>query len=217
MQPTPIHEAADKSARSARGAEDLRSPIAWLVLALVIEQPSHGYEISQRYEQRFGAFAAMSAPRIYAALDRLRDAEMIEQLELQPVEPVRKQHLMRRSYRATAAGVHAYRSWVAQRMQDDPQQPQLLGRIATVGVLGLDAVLDVVDRYEQSCLEELRRLPTDSDRLATGTADIHEITQALVVDQQRRELGARIEWATHARGILQLASARAKSEHAEPT
>lgn len=193
------------ASEEARGkaADEARSPVTWLVLALLIERPSHGYEVSQRYDERFGSFAALSVPRIYAAIDRLRDAGMIEPIVLDPAKATRKQHLMRRSYRATAAGAQAYRRWVAERMRDDPQRPQLLARIASVGWLGLEAVLEVIDRYDRACTEELRSLPTDSDQLELGRCSPEELTEYLVTDQQRRELRARHDWATHARRVLQ--------------
>ncbi len=74
MQPNPPKRksSASQAARQLRGVEDPWSPAVWLVLALVIEQSSHGYEISQRYQRRFGSFVSMSVPRVYAALDRLR-------------------------------------------------------------------------------------------------------------------------------------------------
>lgn len=209
MQPGP-QQSIDSNdtlavAREGRGraAEDARSPVGLLVLALLIEQPSHGYELSQRYDERFGSFAALSVPRIYAALDRLRDAEMIEPIVLDTTKPMPKQHLMRRSYRATPAGVRAYRAWVAERLRDDPQRPQLLARIAASGGLGLDGVLEVIDRYERACVEELQALPTDSEQLELGECSLEDLTRFLVNDQQRRELSARREWAIHARRVLQ--------------
>lgn len=192
---------ATREAR-ARAAEDGRSPVAWLVLALLMEQPSHGYELSQRYDERFGSFAALSVPRIYAALDRLRDAGMIEPMPLDTGRTVPKQHLMRRSYRATAAGVAAYRNWVAERMRDDPQRPQLLARIASAGWLGLEGVLAVIDRYERACVEELQGLAPDDERLQAGECSLEELTGYLVADQQRRELRARRDWAVHARRVV---------------
>jgi DNA-binding PadR family transcriptional regulator len=207
MKPTALEDENPASLATQQihrgGAEDQRSSSAWLVLALVIEQPSHGYEISQRYQRHFGSFQPMSVPRVYAALDRLRDAKMIEPIVVKPVEPARKQHLMRRSYRATRAGVKAHRAWVAERMRDDPQRPQLLGRIASAGLVDIDAVLDVIDRYQRECMEELRALPTGSERLEAGRSSLEELTEYLVNDQQRRELRARHDWAVHARGILE--------------
>jgi DNA-binding PadR family transcriptional regulator len=199
----------------ARAVEDQRSSGVWLVLALVIEQPSHGYEISQRYERRFGSFRSMSVPRVYGALDRLRDAGMIEPIAVKPVKPARKQHLMRRSYQATDAGARAYRRWVAEEMRDDPQRPLLLARMASVGVLGIDAVLDVIDCYERECIEELRALPTHSEPLQSGRSSLEELTESLVIDQQRRELRARHDWAVHARDIVEAHKQRLAAESTE--
>lgn len=196
----------------SRAAEDARSPVGWLVLALLIEQPSHGYELSQRYEERFGAFAALSVPRIYAALDRLRDADMIEPVVLDTSKPTPKQHLMRRSYRATAAGVQGYRAWVAERLRDDPQRLQLLARLAASGGLGLKGVLEVINSYERTCVEELTALPTDSEQLELGQCSIEQVTRFLVNDQQRRELSARREWAIHARRVIQALIRRGVAE-----
>jgi DNA-binding PadR family transcriptional regulator len=203
-------------AAPARGVEDARSPAAWLVLALIIEQPSHGYEISQRYQRRFGSFLPMSVPRVYGALDRLRDTKMIEPIRLKPVRPAGKQHLMRRSYRATEAGVQAYQRWVAERMRDDSQRPRLLGRIASSGLLGIDALLDVIDRYQRECMEELRALPTGSEQSDTGHSSLAELTESLVIDQQRRELAARIDWAVHARKALEAHKQSAAAEAGQP-
>jgi DNA-binding PadR family transcriptional regulator len=196
----------------AGAVEDPRTSGVWLVLALVIEQPSHGYEISRRYERRFGSFQSMSVPRVYGALDRLRDAGMIDPITLKPVKPARRQHLMRRSYRATDAGVQAYRRWVAEQMRDDPQRLALLARIASVGVLGVDAVLDVIDCYQRECMEELRALATDSESLEGGRSSLQELTESLVIDQQRRELRARHDWAVHAREILEAHRQRLSAE-----
>jgi len=197
----------------ARAAEDPRASGAWLVLALVIEQPSHGYEISQRYERRFGSFQSMSVPRVYAALDRLRDTGMIEPIALKPVKPARRQHQMRRSYQATDAGVKEYRRWVAEQMRDDPRRPALLARLVSVGVLGIEAVLDVIDNYQRECMEELRELPTAQP--FEEDSSLEELTENLVIDQQRRELRARHDWALHAGQILEAHKKRLSAEPGE--
>jgi DNA-binding PadR family transcriptional regulator len=207
MQPN-RHERMSAASLAAQqlgggGVEDSRSPAAWLVLALVIEQPSHGYEISQRYQRHFGSFLPTSVPRVYGALERLKDAGLIEPIALKSAQPPPKQHLMRRSYRATRSGVRAYQRWVAERMRDDPQRPQLLGRITSTGLLGIDAVLDVIDQYQRECMEELQALPTGSAQVESGDSTLEELTESLVIDQQRRELRARNDWAAHARQVLE--------------
>lgn len=82
---------------SGRAGEDGRSQAYWLILGLVIDEPSHGYEISRRYESRFGELVPLTVPRVYAALDRLRDDGLIEPVALEESPEVPKQHLMRRS------------------------------------------------------------------------------------------------------------------------
>jgi hypothetical protein len=64
-------------------------------------------------------------------------------------------------------------------------------------------VLDVIDLYERTCVEELQALPTDSSELELGDCSLEEVTSFLVADQQRRELNARREWAVHARRVVQ--------------
>lgn len=181
-------------------SEDARSPAAWLVLALIIEQPSHGYEIHRRYEQRFGGFLPTSRPRLYAILEQLRSSRMVESIVLESGDGSRKQHDLRRSCRATKAGAQAYRRWVSERMRDDPEQLELLGRIASAGLLGVDTVSDLIDRYESDCMREMKALPTSEAGAAHD--NVTELVESLVVDQRRREMRARIDWVIYARRIV---------------
>lgn len=211
------HGSARLARRKARatGTEDLISSAAWLVLALLIEQASHGYEISQRYQRRFGSFMPLSVPRVYGALDRLREAGMIEPVATR-AKSASKQERMRRSFRATKEGAEAYRRWLGEQMRDDPRRPQLLGRIVSAGVLGIDALLDVIDRYQRECMQELAALPGASERLESGRASLEELTESLVVDQQRRELRARNDWAAHARQVLEAHAEAMSPESSQP-
>jgi DNA-binding PadR family transcriptional regulator len=188
--------------------EDAWPLAAWMVLALVVEQPSHGYEIHRRYELRFGGFLPTSMSSLYAILSRLWDAGMIELVVLEPTGRSRKQHDLRRSYRATRKGAQAFRRWVAGRIMDDSERLDLLARIAAVGFLGLDAVSGVIDRYESDCMQGMKVLPTsDPDDAHGGVA---ELIESLVVDKRRREMRARIDWAIHARRTLRVYAEQAE-------
>jgi DNA-binding PadR family transcriptional regulator len=191
---------AGMAAEQLGSADELRSPIVWLVLALVIEVPSHGYEINQRYEARFGGFLPVSGSSVYAALGRLQSAGMIEPIALEASEGSPRQRSFRRSYRATAAGARAYRVWVASRMRDDPQRVRLLGRLASTGLLGIGALIELVDRYEQECLREAKTMST-SDGRETRRADrgMAELAEHLVAEQQRLEMRAQLDWVAYAR------------------
>jgi len=110
---------------------------------------------------------------------------------------------MRRSYRVTRAGAKAYRAWVAERLADDPQRTQLLARITSTAGLGLDGMLDVIDRYEQACGQELDALFADFPEIEDGPVSAEQLARFLIADQRRRELGARREWASHARSLIE--------------
>jgi DNA-binding PadR family transcriptional regulator len=210
---TELRDAGLALGAATTAVEDMQPLAAWLVLALIIEQPSHGYEIHQRYELRFGGFLPTSKPRLYAILNRLLDAGMIELIVLEPIGRPRKQHGLRRSYRATRAGAQAFRCWFAERMKDDPQRPQLLARIASAGTLGLEAVLGVIDRYESGCTQVMKALPTSDPEDAQG--GVAELVESLEVDRQRREMKARIDWAVYARRILRARAQRLAAERTE--
>jgi DNA-binding PadR family transcriptional regulator len=203
MAPQRTTDGGGRSAAAGRAVEDGRSPAYWLILGLVIEESSHGYEISRRYKARFSEVVPLTVPRVYAALDRLREDGLIEPLTLEESPGVPKQHLMRRSYQVSGQGADAYRDWLVEQLREDPMRTQLLARIISVSGMGVDGMLAVVDRYAQVCLEELRALPAPVEAAVSGPGDLTQLGAALLDDQQRRELRARYDWAVHARQLLE--------------
>lgn len=197
--------ASDETSGGAEGAFSLST---WLVLALVIERPSHGYELYQRYDERFGGLSPRGRPSVYSLLSRLEDGGMIEpiMIESESSSPPRRQNDLRRSYRATPTGAQAFRHWVAGRMQTDPDRLELLARITSICFLGTDWMLEVIGRYESDCVQEMKALPaSDPEDEHCGVA---ELVESLIIDQRRREVRARIDWAVHARRVLQVQAAR---------
>jgi DNA-binding PadR family transcriptional regulator len=59
----------------------MRSAVNWAVLGLVIERPSYGYELFQRLERRYGGVLDPPISQIYAALNALERASLIEPLQ----------------------------------------------------------------------------------------------------------------------------------------
>lgn len=85
------------------------------ILGLLAEEPLHGYEVKQRFEDMFGGAWELNIGSVYQALQRLERDGL--------VEPVGERgDRGRLSYQATAAGISAFQEWL-----DDPSwQPQLL-------------------------------------------------------------------------------------------
>lgn len=201
---------AEGGVDAAYVAVEGRSPRVWLVLGLVIERSSHGYEIAQRYEDRFGWLLPMSGSSVYAALERLRaDGHLEEVAEQEPFDDARSRG--RRCLRATRAGAQAYRHWLAGRMRDNPQSFELLGRLGSITVLGVRGALDVLERFERECVDDLKGLPLLDERVGTGECDAGELGRWLAVDRQRRALRADLDWAADARSAVLLYAKRHES------
>ncbi|HMJ02489.1 MAG TPA: PadR family transcriptional regulator [Conexibacter sp.] len=182
----------------------------WAVLGLVIERPSYGYELFQRLERRYGGVLEPPISQIYAALNALERAELIEPLPLEQsvgaaeeAAPVRRRQ-PKVHYRATASGARAFRAWVAEGMRDDPQHAELMRRIAgtaaAAGVDRVEAMRELVDTYERACVEEASRLPLPpARRAATPAAAAGELVERLVLAARRGLLDSHFAWIDYAR------------------
>jgi DNA-binding PadR family transcriptional regulator len=186
----------------AVGGGALRSQVACAVLGLVIEKPSHGYEIGQRFERRFGGFLSVGRSSIYAALGSLMEAQLIEKMAGRSTTGVSQGAKAGASYRATARGARAYRGWLAERVRNDPQRAEMLERMTLAGVHSVEAALDFIARYEQECVAEARDLTRPGESAASGRGQISELLERLLVEERRRMIDAQLAWITYARAEL---------------
>ena len=103
-------------------------------------------------------------------------------------------------YRATALGARAHRQWLAEELRGDPERHELRRRLLAISAADTKTMLDVVDRYEQACLDEMAELRT----MATTTTAIRD---CLLAEERRLVLEARLKWILFARRRLQAAVA----------
>jgi DNA-binding PadR family transcriptional regulator len=189
----------------------MRSAVNWAVLGLVIERPSYGYELFQRLERRYGGVLDPPISQIYAALNALERASLIEPLPREdelPAEPEERLRAPARRqpkvhYRATASGARAFRDWVAEQMRGDPRHVELLRRIAGTAAAGVDragTMRALVDAYERACVEEASLLPLPPARDgATPAVAAGELVERLVLAARRGQLDANFAWIAYAR------------------
>jgi DNA-binding PadR family transcriptional regulator len=168
--------------------------IDYAVLSLVIERRSYGYRMLDEFDQRFGTFLSLSQSNLYDVLKRLEGEGYIE-----AAGQTGSRGRPRINYRATAAGVVAFRAWLAERLCDDPQRLELLSRIASAGLNRGEAMRDVIDRYAQECLAEGRELEV---RSAAGIGVSSELIDDLIAEERRRVADARLQWVAYARGRI---------------
>ena len=185
----------------------LRSQVACAVLGLVIEKPSHGYEIGQRFENRFGAFLSAGRSSIYAALGSLMDAGLIEKMSGRSTTGVRRGAKAGASYRATPRGARAYRAWLAERVRNDPQRVEMLGRMTLAGVHSVEAAADFIARYEQECVREAQELARPGRSFASDSGGVSSLVERLLIEERRRMIDAQLAWITYARAELRAVGA----------
>jgi DNA-binding PadR family transcriptional regulator len=186
----------------------VRSTVNWAVLGLVIEKPSYGYELLQRFEGRYGEILRVSGPsHVYAALNRLEKAHLIEPAH-DGDAPAASERQPKVSYRATADGARAFRRWVGERIRDDEQRIELMGRLIAVGARRLDALGEIVDRYEHECVEAVSRMPLARREPGGERETEHEFTTRLVAEERRFALEAQLLWIEFARQELAARAAR---------
>jgi DNA-binding PadR family transcriptional regulator len=169
------------------------------VLALVIEKPSYGYEVWQRFERRFGELLDVGSSRIYQVVNGLLADGLIEEL---PGSKDSTRRQPRPRYRATARGLAAHREWLAAELRDDPVRFELRRRLLAVGADDAPVLLEVVDRYEQACLDEVARLALDADP-GRSPATEGAVCERLLAEERRLVLEARLKWILFARRQLQ--------------
>ncbi len=207
-----VQRRGEESVPEAAGSTvRLKSPVNWAVLGLVLERPTYGYELVTRLERRYSGVLEPKQSHIYDALDRLERAGLIEPMpedasdgnhgERNSTQPSRRSWKLH--YRATALGSQAFREYVASLLRnDDPRQLELLRRIgAVVALHQIDALEDLVDRFEDLCLEEAGRLglPPSRDPNAPSADTVRVVVERLMVKSRHVNLEAQFAWLADAR------------------
>jgi len=192
----------DERAADSAASGTLRSQLACAVLGLVIEKPSHGYEIGQRFEARFGGFLSAGRSAIYATLGSLLEAGLIEKMPGRSSTAVPRGAKAGASYRATALGARAYRGALAERVRSDPQRVEMLGRMTLAGVHSVEAALEFIERYEQDCMRDAKDLARPNSERPAAVDGASGLIARLLIDERRRMIDAQLGWITYARAEL---------------
>ena len=181
------------------GSAVMRSPVNWALLGLMIERPSYGYELAQRFERVYGDVLPISGmSHIYMALEALKTRSLIEDV---PEAPAARRYAGRRArphYRATVQGMDAYREHLIAQRGDDGQTMQLFARQLAMLCGDPDAALDVLRHYERASLETVETSKPSTDGPLVDASS--ELIDRLAREESRLTAQARLEWVKYARG-----------------
>lgn len=171
----------------------MRSSIAWALLGLVIERPSYGYELVQRFSRTYGETLPLSgAKRLYVALDTLKVHALIEEVP-DSSPPSGQFRQPRPHYRATDVGVRAYEEWLLIQLEEERQRQRLFVR--QLALLEPQMALEVIDRYEEECLGE-------ADAASAAETERESVANRLAEQDEELALEARLSWIRYAREEL---------------
>lgn len=201
-----VGTAAEKGAHPA-----MRSPVNWALLGLVIQRPSYGYELVQRFERTFDGALELSSPsQIYTALDTLARRSLIETMPIEELGDTGGRQ-PKPHYRATAQGARDYEQWLLCQMRQERRRSRMLAQ--QLAMLAPSAALRVLERCEQAFLREASaaapggrrgRAPDEPDERGG-------LTTRLIAEEERLAIGARLGWIEYARRELKaLLSERAR-------
>lgn len=159
-----------------------------IILALVIEKPSYGYEIHERFMRRFGEILSTSLASVYDVLGRLEGEGYIAVAGRSG-----PRGRPRINFRTTDQGTEIHLSWLAECL-GDPQRFSILSRLASTSLRRPDARLKLIDRFVEKASQEACeiQIPECDDSMLWN----------LLIELHRRLADAKLEWGSYARGLV---------------
>jgi DNA-binding PadR family transcriptional regulator len=154
-----------------------------VVLALLHGGNSHGYELKQTLDGKFGdLLPALNAGQIYTTLARLTRDELVTS------EPVEGDARGKRVYRLTAAGWALLQEWVNRPVPGMRLKSEFLMKLVAVASARLAEPGQLIENQRREYLQSLR----DLDGLLQSRR--HGSTAQLLVEGSIMHLKADLEW-----------------------
>jgi DNA-binding PadR family transcriptional regulator len=157
------------------------SPVEFLVLLLLSEEPTHGYDIMQRLGEKFSGLWAPKPGTVYPALSRLEDKNLIRLKEAETKQEGAQgqvEYLPKKVYALTEKGAETLKDIIGKMDFEE----KLMGRF-----------MRVVDHSAWMCFDNLalKRLEGAIERaLMSASQTVEAALQALSPQDSVRELEA---------------------------
>jgi DNA-binding PadR family transcriptional regulator len=187
------------------------SPLASALLGVMIERPSYGYELAQRFNHVYGdALPTIDPKNVYRPLKALQAHGLIQETAPSPNEKPAPNRLPKPRFRATAKGVRAYQHWLVSEMEEQRNRQRIFA--LQLSMLEPGTALSVIERYEQECLQEAGEA-AEAEQIAPSARGAVGVARRLADADERLALEVRLTWIAYARSELQaLIKERGKSQ-----
>ena len=165
----------------------MTSVVYWVLLGLVIERPSYGLELYNRYERLYADLLPVSgSSHIYKALDELENRGFIETIPIAVAGRQPKPH-----YRVTPVGASSFEDWYVEQMGLQRRSLELWTRQMGIFAPDPDAALRVVGRFRRESLAAAGRIGAGSDSVSDSRG---ALIDKLVDEQMRITAGGELSW-----------------------
>jgi DNA-binding PadR family transcriptional regulator len=180
---------------SKEAALDGKSPIRTAVLAVLIEQPGHGWDVARRASRRMGSSWRVDPKHIYPYLERLEREGLVRSQKEQSERPP----YVRDVYYPTAKGEEARREWLAAPLTTGVMRTDLEVRLGFSTEEDIPDLLRALAERREEILEEIE------ENAASDTVRVSYL--ATIINLQRssvdKRLKAEMEWIEEARKELE--------------
>ena len=151
------------------------------LLGLLEHEPSHGYELKQRFDRLFSPDRPLPFGQVYATLARLeRDGRVTAGAAERVDGPDR------RRYAITADGEHELARWVAAPLMPEPHLQAALYTKVVLAILSGESLTALLDRQRHAHLARMREL--------TALRRTAQMATALLADYALFHLEADLRW-----------------------
>jgi DNA-binding PadR family transcriptional regulator len=170
----------------------MTSVVYWVLLGLVIERPSYGLELYNRYQRLYADLLPVSgSSHIYTALDELESRGLIETIPEAGVGRQPKPH-----YRVTALGASSFEDWYVEQMDLQRRSLELWARQLAIFAHDPVAALRLIGRFRREYLETAGQIGAGS---AGSVSDSRgALIDELVAEQKRIAAGGMLSWLRYA-------------------
>jgi DNA-binding PadR family transcriptional regulator len=173
---------------SKMASREMASVVYWVLLGLVIERPSYGLELYNRYERMYGDLLPISGgSHIYKGLDEMQRRGLIETRPEVGVGRQPKPH-----YRVTPLGVSSFEDWYVEQMDAQRRSLELWARQLAIFAHDPAAALDLLGRFRRHYLETVGQMGGGSERSVSHSRGA--LIDELVAEQQRIAAGGMLSW-----------------------
>ena len=155
--------------------------ISQCFLALLEEQPRHGYDLKRAYDEHLGADRPLAYGQVYSTLARLLKNGLVEVTGVEPGEgPDRKR------YAITDAGVTDVEHWLRSPEKPEPYLQSTLYNKVVLALLTHRSPAEILDTQRTAHLRLMREL---TRRKASG-----DLADTLICDHALFHLEADLRW-----------------------